>query len=117
MLFLTRLILKFVCSKFTAFISDYECQEDIQSLAHNKLGEVVSILKGVIQRYPTLNPTEILTSAGIVIKKVKEHDYSSLDEPNGFFEAIDQLALAFSNRYETFAVLFAYFDVQTESSC
>jgi len=71
--------------------------EDIRGLAHNRLGEVVSILKGVMQRYPTLNPTEILRSAGTVIRKVKEHDYNSLDEPDGFFEATDQLALAFSN--------------------
>lgn len=53
----------------------------------------------MIQRYPTLNPTEILTSAGNVIKKVKEHDYNRLNEPDGFFGATDQLALAFSNRY------------------
>ena len=80
-------------------LAEHGNSEDIQRLAHNKLGEVVSILKGVILRYPTLNPTEILNSAGIIIRKVKEHNYNSFDEPEGFFETTDQLALAFSNRY------------------
>ena len=80
---------------------DFGSSEDVRGIAHNRLGEVVSILKGVIQRYPELNPTEILASAGNVIKKVKEHDYNAIDGPDGFFEATDQLALAFSNRYGT----------------
>ena len=84
------------------FISDGWSPDEIQAIAHNRLGEVLSILKGVLRRYPPLNSTEILTSAGIVIKKVKEHNYHELGEPHEFMEATDQLALAFSSRYVMF---------------
>ncbi len=63
----------------------------------------MSILKGVLEKYPDINSNEILTAAGIVIKKVKEHVYSSAGEPFGFLEATDQLALAFSSRYAVFS--------------
>ena len=76
-----------------------ESADDAQSKAHEQLGEVLSILKGVLGKYPNLNSTEILTCAGIVINKVKTHNYESAEEPSGFYEATDQLALAFSSRY------------------
>ncbi|XP_065069336.1 rho GTPase-activating protein 45-like [Rhopilema esculentum] len=71
--------------------------EEIHADTHHKLGEVVSLLQGVIQSYQTLNPTEIISAAGIIIQKIKRHNYNHLNGPDGFYEAIDQLALAFSN--------------------
>ena len=88
-----------VQSMIFSYFLDGGTPDEIQARAHNRLGEVLSILKGVLRRYPPLNSADILNSAGIVIKKVKEHNYHELEEPPGFFEATDQLALAFSSRY------------------
>ena len=67
--------------------------------AHEHLGEVLSILKGVLNRYPPLHSTDILASAGTLINKVKNHNYDDTGQaPDEFYESIDQLALAFSSR-------------------
>ena len=67
--------------------------------AHERLGEVLSILKGVLNKYPPLHSTDILASAGTLINKVKSHKYDDTGEaPDEFYESIDQLALAFSSR-------------------
>ena len=67
--------------------------------AHQRLGEVLSVLKGVLNKYQPLNSTDILASAGTLISKVKSHSYEDTTKaPDEFYESIDQLALAFSSR-------------------
>ena len=67
--------------------------------AHERLGEVLSVLKGVLNTYEPLHSTEILASAGTLINKVKSHNYEDTSKPpDEFYESIDQLALAFSSR-------------------
>lgn len=87
------------------FILAARSPNEVQAQAHQRLGDVLSILKGVLRKYPPLNSTEILGSAGTVIKKIKEHNYFTLEEPFGFFEATDQLALAFSSRFAIFNLI------------
>lgn len=45
--------------------------EDVRVSAHEKLGEVLYILKAVLQKYPPLHNTEVLTSAAVLITKIK----------------------------------------------
>ena len=67
--------------------------------AHERLGEVLSVLKGVLNKYQPLHSTDILASAGTLISKVKSHNYEDTSKaPDEFYESIDQLALAFSSR-------------------
>ncbi|XP_032221238.2 rho GTPase-activating protein 45 isoform X3 [Nematostella vectensis] len=71
--------------------------------AHERLGEVLSILKGVLNKYTPLHSTDILAAAGTLISKVKSHNYDeSSDAPDEFCESIDQLALAFSSSVSDF---------------
>ncbi|XP_078657670.1 rho GTPase-activating protein 45-like isoform X3 [Branchiostoma floridae x Branchiostoma belcheri] len=66
--------------------------------AHERLGEVLCILKSVLGKYPPLHSTEILTAAGTLISKIKGYNYEEEREvPSDFYDAIDQLALAFSS--------------------
>ncbi|EDO48213.1 predicted protein, partial [Nematostella vectensis] len=70
---------------------------------HERLGEVLSILKGVLNKYTPLHSTDILAAAGTLISKVKSHNYDeSSDAPDEFCESIDQLALAFSSSVSDF---------------
>ncbi|KAK3731062.1 hypothetical protein QZH41_019222, partial [Actinostola sp. cb2023] len=71
--------------------------------AHERLGEVLSILKGVLNQYQPLHSTDILAAAGTLINKVKSHNYEESDQaPEEFCESIDQLALAFSSSVSDF---------------
>eukprot|EP00794_Sanderia_malayensis_P007744 gene7744-8585_t len=81
------------------FVLDNGCRNpnEVKAQAHQQLGSVLSILKGVLEGYPAISSNEVLMSAGIVIKKIKDHGYSSIGEPQGLFEATDQLALTFSS--------------------
>lgn len=46
-------------------------KENQRPIAHECLGEVLRILRQVINTYPLLNTVEILTAAGKLISKVK----------------------------------------------
>ncbi|XP_061175377.1 uncharacterized protein LOC133184348 isoform X2 [Saccostrea echinata] len=74
--------------------------EDLRVMSHSRLGEVLAILKNILNKYPALQSTELFSSSAALISKIKTHDYSespaSIAEHN-FCEAIDQLALAFSS--------------------
>lgn len=71
--------------------------------AHQRLGEVLSVLKGVLNKYQPLHSTDILASAGTLINKVKSHNYEDTTKaPDEFYESIDQLALAFSSSVSDF---------------
>ncbi|XP_064476776.1 rho GTPase-activating protein 45-like isoform X2 [Ornithodoros turicata] len=83
------------------FHPDYrEKQETMRVAAHERLGEVLRILRSILEKYPPIQSTELLMAAGTLIQHVKGHSYGSEEKSESleFFEAIDQLALAFSSR-------------------
>ncbi|OQR76191.1 minor histocompatibility protein HA-1-like, partial [Tropilaelaps mercedesae] len=70
--------------------------------AHEKLGDVLRILRGILQKYPPIQSSELLLSASALIQNVKNYNYEESDpsvENNSqiIYDAIDQLALAFSS--------------------
>uniref|UniRef100_A0A3Q0T345 Rho GTPase activating protein 45 n=1 Tax=Amphilophus citrinellus TaxID=61819 RepID=A0A3Q0T345_AMPCI len=68
-------------------------------VAHECLGEVLRILRQVINTYPLLNTVEILTAAGKLISKVKGFHYEACNEADkkDFEKAIETIAVAFSS--------------------
>uniref|UniRef100_I3J2Q7 Rho GTPase activating protein 45 n=1 Tax=Oreochromis niloticus TaxID=8128 RepID=I3J2Q7_ORENI len=73
--------------------------ESQRPVAHECLGEVLRILRQVINTYPLLNTVEILTAAGKLISKVKGFHYESSNEADkkDFEKAIETIAVAFSS--------------------
>uniref|UniRef100_A0A3B4AMD8 Uncharacterized protein n=1 Tax=Periophthalmus magnuspinnatus TaxID=409849 RepID=A0A3B4AMD8_9GOBI len=73
-----------------------ECQRPV---AHECLGEVLRVLRQVINTYPLLNTVEILTAAGKLISKVKGFHYEAPNEADKmeFEKAIETIAVAFSS--------------------
>ena len=75
--------------------------EDCKARANCRLSDVLTILKGVLAKYPPLHSPDILTAAGNIIDKIRDHNYSANEHgPVDFYAAIDQLALSFSSRYD-----------------
>ncbi|KAK3561926.1 hypothetical protein QTP86_019048 [Hemibagrus guttatus] len=74
-------------------------QENRRPLAHECLGEVLRILRQIINMYPLLNTVEILTAAGKLISQVKGFHYEVCNETDkkDFEKAIETIAVAFSN--------------------
>uniref|UniRef100_A0AAX7UAK7 Rho GTPase activating protein 45b n=1 Tax=Astatotilapia calliptera TaxID=8154 RepID=A0AAX7UAK7_ASTCA len=74
-------------------------KESQRPVAHECLGEVLRILRQVINTYPLLNTVEILTAAGKLISKVKGFHYESSNEADkkDFEKAIETIAVAFSS--------------------
>lgn len=59
-------------SSLCLFISPFPLGKESQRpMAHECLGEVLRVLRQVINTYPLLNTVEILTAAGKLISKVK----------------------------------------------
>lgn len=81
------------------FHPEREKQEVLRVAAHERLGEVLRILRIILEKYPPLQSTELLMAAGQLIQQVKGYNYENDKcNPTEFFETIDQLALAFSSR-------------------
>ncbi|XP_028260621.1 rho GTPase-activating protein 45 isoform X2 [Parambassis ranga] len=76
-----------------------EGKESQRPIAHECLGEVLRILRQVINTYPLLNTVEILTAAGKLISKVKGFHYEACNEADkkDFEKAIETIAVAFSS--------------------
>ncbi|XP_053369067.1 rho GTPase-activating protein 45 isoform X1 [Clarias gariepinus] len=74
-------------------------QENRRPLAHECLGEVLRILRQIINMYPLLNTVETLTAAGKLISQVKGFHYEVCNENDkkDFEKAIETIAVAFSN--------------------
>ncbi|KAK9519170.1 hypothetical protein VZT92_021915 [Zoarces viviparus] len=74
-------------------------RESQRPVAHECLGEVLRVLRQVINTYPLLNTVEILTAAGKLISKVKGFHYEACNEAdkNDFEKAIETIAVAFSS--------------------
>ncbi|CAN9500581.1 unnamed protein product [Ophioblennius macclurei] len=82
--------------KDVVLVEDTESQRPI---AHECLGEVLRVLRQVINTYPLLNTVEILTAAGKLISKVKGFHYEASTEADkmDFEKAIETIAVAFSS--------------------
>ncbi|XP_053286286.1 rho GTPase-activating protein 45 isoform X2 [Pleuronectes platessa] len=76
-----------------------EGKESQRPVAHECLGEVLRVLRQVINTYPLLNTVEILTAAGKLISKVKGFHYEACNESDkkDFEKAIETIAVAFSS--------------------
>lgn len=76
-----------------------EGKESQRPVAHECLGEVLRVLRQVINTYPLLNTVEILTAAGKLISKVKGFHYEAPNETDkmDFEKAIETIAVAFSS--------------------
>ncbi|XP_037626137.1 rho GTPase-activating protein 45 isoform X2 [Sebastes umbrosus] len=74
-------------------------KENQRPVAHECLGEVLRVLRQVINTYPLLNTVEILTAAGKLISKVKGFHYEACNEADkkDFEKAIETIAVAFSS--------------------
>ena len=83
--------------------------ETLKVVSHERLSEVLRILRHMLEKYPALQSNDLVAAAGRLIKKVKEFDYDHHDQqpqqqqrssadPKEFFESLDGLALAFSSR-------------------
>ncbi|KAM9324761.1 rho GTPase-activating protein 29 [Gastrophryne carolinensis] len=83
-----------------AFVSP-ENQEGLHHVVHERLGDLLRVLKAVISKHQTLNSVDILGAAGTVIAKVKAVNFENINEENKrehfgeIFSSIDTLAFTF----------------------
>jgi hypothetical protein len=84
------------------FQPERESVEVLKVVSHERLSDVLKILRHMLEKYPALQSNDLVAAAGLLIKKVKEFDYeteaTSSADPKDFFESLDGLALAFSSR-------------------
>ncbi|XP_005307606.2 rho GTPase-activating protein 29 isoform X1 [Chrysemys picta bellii] len=75
----------------------------LHHVVHERLGELLRVLKAVINKHQTLNSVDILSAAGTVIAKVKAVNFKEVNEENKrelfseIFSSIDTLAFTFGN--------------------
>ncbi|XP_073449210.1 rho GTPase-activating protein 29 isoform X1 [Aquarana catesbeiana] len=85
-----------------AFVSP-ENQDNLHHVVHERLGELLRVLKAVISKHQTLNSVDILGAAGTVIAKVKAVNFKNINEENRresfgeIFTSIDTLAFTFGS--------------------
>ncbi|XP_035270062.1 rho GTPase-activating protein 29 isoform X2 [Anguilla anguilla] len=85
-----------------AFHSE-ESQDCLHRVVHERLGELLRVLKAVIGKHQTLNSVDILSAAGTVIAKVKGVNFKEVKEENkqnlfgDIYASIDTLAFTFGN--------------------
>ncbi|NWR28250.1 RHG29 protein, partial [Tachuris rubrigastra] len=80
-----------------------ENQDGLHQVVHERLGELLRVLKAVINKHQTLNSVDILSAAGTVIAKVKAVNFKEVKEENKrelfseIFSSIETLAFTFGN--------------------
>ncbi|KAL4635108.1 rho GTPase-activating protein 29-like isoform X1 [Arapaima gigas] len=80
-----------------------ENQDCLHQVVHERLGELLRVLKGLIGKHQALNSVEILSAAGTVIAKVKGVNFRDVNEENKrslfdeIYTSIDTLAFTFGN--------------------
>ncbi|XP_033636415.1 rho GTPase-activating protein 45-like isoform X2 [Asterias rubens] len=79
------------------FNQDGERTESLRVLAHDKLRDLLNILRNILDKYSALRSTDVHTAAVLLITQIKSLKDESEEERIKLFEAIDQLALAFSS--------------------
>jgi hypothetical protein len=84
---------------------DADSPETLRVTSHERLSDVLKILRHILEKYPAIQSHDLVTAAGHLIKNVKalnrpreEFEEPFPQEPREFFEALDGLALAFSSR-------------------
>uniref|UniRef100_A0A672I8B9 Rho GTPase activating protein 45b n=1 Tax=Salarias fasciatus TaxID=181472 RepID=A0A672I8B9_SALFA len=92
--------------------------ESQRPIAHECLGEVLRVLRQVINTYPLLNTVEILTAAGKLISKVKGFHYEASTEADkmDFEKAIETIAVAFSSKVEEVDVILQHSEGGVDSA-
>ncbi|XP_069497317.1 rho GTPase-activating protein 29 isoform X2 [Ambystoma mexicanum] len=84
------------------FLSE-DHHDSLHQVVHERLGELLRVLKAVISKHQTLNSVDILGAAGTVIAKVKGVNFKEINEENKrehfseIFSSIDTLAFTFGN--------------------
>ncbi|KAG7336422.1 hypothetical protein KOW79_001115 [Hemibagrus wyckioides] len=66
-----------------------EHQDCLHQVVHERLGELLRVLKCVIAKHPTLNSVDILTAAGTLIAKVKVMFLVGLQKAKALFSHHD----------------------------
>ncbi|XP_060629956.2 rho GTPase-activating protein 29 isoform X1 [Anolis sagrei] len=80
-----------------------ENQGCLHHVVHERLGELLRVLKAIINKHQSLNSVDILSAAGTVIAKVKAVNFKEVNEENKrevlseIFSSIDTLAFTFGN--------------------
>ncbi|KAM9333416.1 rho GTPase-activating protein 29 isoform 2-T2 [Pholidichthys leucotaenia] len=80
-----------------------EHQDCLHHAVHERLGELLRVLKAIISKHQSLNSVEILSTAGTVIATVKGVNFKEVNEENkqklfgDIYTAIDTLAFTFGN--------------------
>ncbi|KFR00399.1 Rho GTPase-activating protein 29, partial [Nipponia nippon] len=80
-----------------------ENQDGLHQVVHERLGELLRVLKAVINKHQTLNSVDILSAVGTVIAKVKAVNFKEVNEENKrelfseIFSSIETLAFTFGN--------------------
>uniref|UniRef100_A0A673IE26 Rho GTPase-activating protein 29 n=1 Tax=Sinocyclocheilus rhinocerous TaxID=307959 RepID=A0A673IE26_9TELE len=75
----------------------------MHQVVHERLGELLRVLKAVISKHHSLNSVEILSAAGTLIAKVKGVNFKEVNEDNKqtlfseIYTSIDTLAFTFGN--------------------
>ncbi|XP_015268850.1 PREDICTED: rho GTPase-activating protein 29 [Gekko japonicus] len=75
----------------------------LHHVVHERLGELLRVLKAIISKHPSLNSVDLLSAAGTVIAKVKAVNFKEVNEENKrevlseIFSSIDTLAFTFGN--------------------
>uniref|UniRef100_A0A673I868 Rho GTPase-activating protein 29 n=1 Tax=Sinocyclocheilus rhinocerous TaxID=307959 RepID=A0A673I868_9TELE len=78
-------------------------QDCLHQVVHERLGELLRVLKSVISKRHSLNSVEILSAAGTLIAKVKGVNFKEVNEDNKqtlfseIYTSIDTLAFTFGN--------------------
>ena len=93
-----------------------ESPETIRVTSHERLSDVLKILRHILEKYPAIQSNDLVSAASYLIETIKSlnqapssvegagttsgsdgHQHQSV-EPKVFYEALDGLALAFSSR-------------------
>ncbi|NXN81896.1 RHG29 protein, partial [Bombycilla garrulus] len=80
-----------------------ENNDGLHKVVHERLGELLRVLKAVINKHQTLNSVDILSAAGTLIAKVKAVNFKEVNEENKrelfteIFSSIETLAFTFGN--------------------
>uniref|UniRef100_A0A673ZHR6 Rho GTPase-activating protein 29 n=1 Tax=Salmo trutta TaxID=8032 RepID=A0A673ZHR6_SALTR len=83
-------------------------QDCLYQVVHERLGELLRVLKAVINKHQTLNSVDILSAAGTVIAQVKGVNFKDVNEENKqklfgeIYTSIDTLAFTFGNMSNDF---------------
>ncbi|XP_070602615.1 rho GTPase-activating protein 29 [Erythrolamprus reginae] len=85
-----------------------ENQSCLHQIVHGRLGEVLRVLKAIINKHPNLYSVDVLSAAGTVIAKVRAVNFKEINEEkkreilNEIHSSIDLLAFNFGNAVSDF---------------